>query len=149
MLFFSYFKSLVGKEVTVELKNDLAITGKLHSVDQYLNIKLTDTKAVNAAKYPHMVRRLHCWVMRLGILNNSLCYDEHADVRAELLHPWKRSALRPGNASPGSAFKAISDHQLVGFETVAFCLPYSYQQTPWMWRFCTMPHEERRGAGSF
>ena len=42
MLFYSFFKSLVGKEVTVELKNDLAITGTLHSVDQYLNIKLND-----------------------------------------------------------------------------------------------------------
>ena len=26
-------------QVTVELKNDLAITGTLHSVDQYLNVK--------------------------------------------------------------------------------------------------------------
>jgi len=42
-------------QVTVELKNDLAITGKLHSVDQYLNVKLTETKVVNEAKYPHMV----------------------------------------------------------------------------------------------
>ena len=42
MLFYSFFKSLVGKEVTVELKNDLAITGTLPSVDQYLNIKLND-----------------------------------------------------------------------------------------------------------
>ena len=28
MLFYSYFKTLVGQEVTVELKNDLAITGE-------------------------------------------------------------------------------------------------------------------------
>jgi small nuclear ribonucleoprotein (snRNP)-like protein len=55
MLFFSYFKELVGKEVTVELKNDLAITGILHSVDQYLNIKLENTRVVDEAKYPHMV----------------------------------------------------------------------------------------------
>ena len=34
MLFYSYFKTLVGQEVTVELKNDLAIVGTLHSVDQ-------------------------------------------------------------------------------------------------------------------
>ena len=34
MLFHSYFTTLVGKVVTVELKNDLAITGTLHSVDQ-------------------------------------------------------------------------------------------------------------------
>lgn len=42
--------------MTVELKNDLAITGTLHSVDQYLNIKLTNTRVVNEQKYPHMVR---------------------------------------------------------------------------------------------
>jgi U6 snRNA-associated Sm-like protein LSm2 len=56
MLFASYFKTLVGKEVTVELKNDLAITGILHSVDQFLNVKLTNTRVVNESKYPHMVR---------------------------------------------------------------------------------------------
>lgn len=84
MLFYSYFKTLVGKEVsslypsqastpstrrfgrsvhfaayasqvTVELKNDLSITGVLHSVDQYLNVKLNSVKVVNESKYPHMV----------------------------------------------------------------------------------------------
>lgn len=54
-LFFSYFKELVGREVTVELKNDLAIRGTLHSVDQYLNIKLENTRVVDQEKYPHMV----------------------------------------------------------------------------------------------
>ena len=44
MLFYSFFKTLVGKEVTVELKNDLAVRGVLHSVDQYLNVKLEDIK---------------------------------------------------------------------------------------------------------
>jgi U6 snRNA-associated Sm-like protein LSm2 len=42
-------------QVTLELKNDLAITGTLHSVDQYLNVKLTNTRVANEAKYPHMV----------------------------------------------------------------------------------------------
>lgn len=55
MLFYSYFKTLVGKEVTVELKNDLAMKGTLHSVDQYLNIKLNNVHVVNEQKYPHMV----------------------------------------------------------------------------------------------
>lgn len=55
MLFYSYFKTLVGKEVVVELKNDLAISGTLHSVDQYLNIKLNNVHVVNEQKYPHMV----------------------------------------------------------------------------------------------
>ncbi len=41
MLFYSFFKSLVGKDVVVELKNDLSICGTLHSVDQYLNIKVS------------------------------------------------------------------------------------------------------------
>ena len=39
-----------GWQVTVELKNDLAITGTLHSVDQYLNIKLTHIKVSSEEK---------------------------------------------------------------------------------------------------
>jgi U6 snRNA-associated Sm-like protein LSm2 len=41
-LFYSFFKTLVGQPVTVELKNDLRISGNLVSVDQFLNIKLDD-----------------------------------------------------------------------------------------------------------
>lgn len=54
--------SEAGLQVTVELKNDLAIQGTLHSVDQYLNIKLHNTRVVNEQKYPHMVRheQQHC-----------------------------------------------------------------------------------------
>jgi small nuclear ribonucleoprotein (snRNP)-like protein len=73
MLFYSYFKTLVGKEVTVELKNDLAITGTLHSVDQYLNVKLNNVKVVNEAKYPHMARRLemlHVCPKKVNLLCN-------------------------------------------------------------------------------
>ncbi len=69
MLFYSYFKTLVGKEVTVELKNDLAIAGTLHSVDQYLNIKLNNIHVINEQRYPHMVGapsagrlRLHAYI---------------------------------------------------------------------------------------
>ena len=49
MLFYSMFKTLVGKEIAVELKNDVALTGTLHSIDQYLNIKLLDARVVDAA----------------------------------------------------------------------------------------------------
>ena len=82
MLFFSFFKTLVGKEVVVELKNgegclaraikapsilcarpplrvvctDLAIRGTLHSVDQYLNIKLLSVSVEDGSNFPHMVR---------------------------------------------------------------------------------------------
>ncbi|CDW99011.1 hypothetical protein [Sporisorium scitamineum] len=34
MLIFSAFKTLTGQQVTIELKNDLAIQGTLKSVDQ-------------------------------------------------------------------------------------------------------------------
>lgn len=55
-LFYSFFKTLVGQAVTVELKNDMAITGVLVSVDQFLNIKLENIKVVDEERFPHMVR---------------------------------------------------------------------------------------------
>lgn len=58
MLFFSFFKTLVNHEVTVELKNDISIRGTLKSVDQYLNIKLDDITVVDEVKYPHLVSAL-------------------------------------------------------------------------------------------
>jgi U6 snRNA-associated Sm-like protein LSm2 len=61
-LFYSFFKSLVGKEVIVELKNDLSIHGTLHSVDQYLNIKLTDISIPDPDKYPHMLSVKNCFI---------------------------------------------------------------------------------------
>jgi len=62
MLFYSFFKSLVGKDVVVELKNDLSICGTLHSVDQYLNIKLTDISVTDPDKYPHMLSIKNCFI---------------------------------------------------------------------------------------
>jgi len=62
MLFYSFFKSLVGKEVVVELKNDLCICGTLHSVDQFLNIKLTDISVTDPDKYPHMLSVRTCFI---------------------------------------------------------------------------------------
>ncbi|KAL7272997.1 U6 snRNA-associated Sm-like protein LSm2 [Rhizina undulata] len=54
MLFFSFFKTLVDHEVTIELKNDLSIRGTLKSVDQFLNIKLDDIQVVDEGKYPYL-----------------------------------------------------------------------------------------------
>ncbi|KAK6501751.1 U6 snRNA-associated Sm-like protein LSm2 [Arthrobotrys musiformis] len=54
MLFFSFFKTLVDHEVTIELKNDLSIRGTLKSVDQFLNIKLDEIQVVDEVKYPHL-----------------------------------------------------------------------------------------------
>merc|ERR1712048_135373 len=62
MLFYSFFKSLVGKEVIVELKNDLSISGVLDSVDQFLNIKLTDISVTDPERYPHMLSVKNCFL---------------------------------------------------------------------------------------
>ncbi|ROW05914.1 hypothetical protein VPNG_08003 [Cytospora leucostoma] len=54
MLFFSFFKTLIDQPVTVELKNDIKVTGTLKSVDQYLNIKLDDISVADEVRYPHL-----------------------------------------------------------------------------------------------
>lgn len=54
MLFFSFFKTLVDQEVTVELKNDIEIKGTLKLVDQFLNLKLDNVSCANQIKYPHL-----------------------------------------------------------------------------------------------
>ena len=53
-LFLTFFKTLQDKVVTVELKNDLCVSGTLHSVDQYLNIKLTGVSVPDAARFPQL-----------------------------------------------------------------------------------------------
>lgn len=46
----------------MELKNDLCITGTLHSVDQYMNIKINNIRLSNPEKYPHMASVVNCFV---------------------------------------------------------------------------------------
>jgi U6 snRNA-associated Sm-like protein LSm2 len=53
MLFFEFYQGLIGKVVTVELKNELKFEGVLESVDQFLNIKLKDLKH-KADTPPHL-----------------------------------------------------------------------------------------------
>ncbi|GAC92471.1 hypothetical protein PHSY_000024 [Pseudozyma hubeiensis SY62] len=55
MLIFSAFKTLTGQQVTIELKNDLAIQGTLKSVDQFLNFKIDNIRVLDEAKHPHMM----------------------------------------------------------------------------------------------
>mmetsp|Transcript_8362 Transcript_8362/g.21563 ORF Transcript_8362/g.21563 Transcript_8362/m.21563 type:complete len:84 (-) Transcript_8362:875-1126(-) len=83
MLFYSFFKTLTGKEVTVELKNDLAITGTLHSVDQYLNIKLNNIKVVDEVKHPHLVRTN---LTRAGRTRSTNWHRLRSDGCQELFH---------------------------------------------------------------
>jgi len=39
-----------------------SICGTLHSVDQYLNIKLTDISVTDPDKYPHMLSVKNCFI---------------------------------------------------------------------------------------
>ncbi|XP_055797116.1 smx5 isoform X1 [Salvelinus fontinalis] len=39
-----------------------SICGTLHSVDQYLNIKLTDISVTDPEKYPHMLSVKNCFI---------------------------------------------------------------------------------------
>lgn len=55
MLFYSFFKTLVGKSVTVELKNDVAINGVLLSVDPFLNVKLANVQVAEAERFPYLL----------------------------------------------------------------------------------------------
>ncbi|CEH12593.1 u6 snrna-associated sm-like protein lsm2 [Ceraceosorus bombacis] len=74
MLIFSFFKTLTGQTVTVELKNDVSLTGTLKSVDQFLNFRIVDVqlKQGDEVRWPHLaavrsafirgsvVRYVHC-----------------------------------------------------------------------------------------
>ncbi|CAL1708015.1 unnamed protein product [Somion occarium] len=62
MLIFSVFKTLTDQTVTVELKNDLSITGVLKSVDQFLNIRLDSIKVLDEARHPHMMAVKNCFI---------------------------------------------------------------------------------------
>eukprot|EP00978_Attheya_sp_CCMP212_P038132 scaffold185824_cov47-Attheya_sp.AAC.3 len=90
--------TLVGKEVAIELKNDVVLTGTLHSVDQYLNVKLTDVQVVNKEQYPQLVPLRNCFIR-----GSVVRYIQIApgDVDTELL----QDATRKENAPPSSKNK--------------------------------------------
>ena len=54
MLFFEFFQTQLGKQVTVELKNDIQIQGDLEAVDQFLNMKLKNVKVLDEVNFPHL-----------------------------------------------------------------------------------------------
>ncbi len=81
-IFYSFFKTLVGKAVCVELKNDLSLTGTLESVDQYLNVKLTNVEVVDKERFPQLVSVKSCFVRGSTIRYIQIPRDE---VDTELL----------------------------------------------------------------
>jgi U6 snRNA-associated Sm-like protein LSm2 len=57
MSFYSLLKGLSDKnvQVTVEMKNDLEITGYLKTVDYNLNVSLDNINVSESEKYPYLV----------------------------------------------------------------------------------------------
>ncbi|KAI3661487.1 hypothetical protein MP638_007217 [Amoeboaphelidium occidentale] len=97
MLFYSFFKTLVGKQVTVELKNDLQLTGTLVSVDQYLCIKL-DNVQVDNSDYPQLTCIKSCFI-RGSVLR--YVHLPKSEVQVDLLQDATRreSGLNTSTAS--------------------------------------------------
>ena len=87
MFFYSFFKTLVGKRVVVELKNGLSLCGTLHSVDQYLNVKLVNVSVEDAKKFPQLVAVKNCFVRGSVVRYVRM---SAADVDTELLQDASR-----------------------------------------------------------
>ena len=90
----------MGKEIAVELKNDIVLTGILHSVDQYLNVKLIEVRVVEPQKYPQLTALKTCFI-RGSVVRYIQIPPEHVDT--QLL----QDATRQENA-PASAAAAAS-----------------------------------------
>jgi U6 snRNA-associated Sm-like protein LSm2 len=86
----------VGQEIAVELKNDVVLTGQLHSVDQYLNVKLLNVAVVEPTKYPQLVALQSCFIR--GSVVRYIQIPSHL-VDTELL----QDAARKENAASASA----------------------------------------------
>ena len=87
MLFYSFFKTLVDEEVTVELKNDLIIRGTLHSVDQFLNIRLTNVRTTDIKQHPYIMSVKNCFIRGSVVRYVGLPKDK---VDADLLQETSR-----------------------------------------------------------
>ena len=61
-IFLTFFKTMLGKTIVVELKNDIKIQGVLESIDQFLNFKLNDIVVLDAEKYPHLMTVRNCFI---------------------------------------------------------------------------------------
>lgn len=97
MLFFSFFKTLEAKTVTIELKNDLMIKGVLHSVDQYLNCKLEKVDVLNADKHPHLMAVSNVFI-RGSVVR--YVHIDPKDVDVSLLQDATRREYRQGRNAP-------------------------------------------------
>ena len=75
-------KSLSDKfiTVTIELKNDLEITGKLTNVDSSLNVSLSNISVSNPEKYPQLVIIILILIIK-NQLSSKTCFIRGNTVR--------------------------------------------------------------------
>ncbi|KAL8365966.1 hypothetical protein RB595_004647 [Gaeumannomyces hyphopodioides] len=102
MLFFSFFKTLIDVEITVELKNGIQIRGTLKSVDQYLNLKLDNISVVEDVKYPHLSAVKNVFI-RGSVVRYIHLPSSHVDV--PLLEDATRREAAANAASAATAAK--------------------------------------------
>jgi small nuclear ribonucleoprotein (snRNP)-like protein len=59
-LFLSYFRGLIDKDcdITVELKNDIEITGKIKYIDNNMCVLLEEISIKDADKHPQLVHSI-------------------------------------------------------------------------------------------
>lgn len=78
----------------MELKNDVALTGILESVDQYLNLKLKSVQVVDGEKYPQLVHLKNCFIRGSVVRYIQI---PHQDVDTELLQDAARREASTAN----------------------------------------------------
>ena len=79
----------------MELKNDVVLTGTLHSVDQYLNIKLTEVQVVDNQKYTQLLALKNCCIRGSVVRYIQIASSE---VDTELLQDAARKENAPQSA---------------------------------------------------
>ena len=65
------------------MKNDLKLKGTLHSVDQYLNIKLNNLTVEDSQQHPHLASVNNCFI-RGSVVRYIHLPKQHVDL--EVLH---------------------------------------------------------------
>ena len=74
-------------QITVELKNDLQISGTLHSVDQFLNLRINNVSLNDPERYPHLLSMRNC-VVRGSVIR--YVHFNASDVDTDLLQDFCR-----------------------------------------------------------
>ena len=95
----------------MELKNDLAVRGVLETVDQYLNLKLTNATVVEQEKFPQLVRVPARARARARALPRRAQRRGSARARTVSIHPTgalpARPPARPAPPAPQLSVKTV------------------------------------------